>query len=287
MSYAEKTYKSNDGLTLYYRVYGTDDSGQKSPVICLSGLTRNSGDFNNFAERYSKDRNVYALDYRGRGKSDYDPAHANYNPQTYLGDIFTFLGHEGIQNAVFVGTSLGGILSMALAALAPQYFKAVLLNDIGPQVASSGGDRIAGYVGNDVRYPSIEDAVQAQKSQYISAYPDITDAQWKAITVPAFTWDEDQSNYRPNYDIAIGVALKEQLSEEQAVDLWPFFEALKPIPTLAIRGALSDVLSAEVFAKMKAVKPDLQTLELQNRGHVPLLDEPEAIPVIDAFMDAN
>ncbi len=283
MTFRESNYQSNDGLNLYYRTYG--DSDNRSPIICLSGLTRNSGDFNTFAERYSKDRTVYCLDYRGRGKSDYDKEYSNYNPQTYLGDILTFLAVSGIGKAVFVGTSLGGLLTMGLAGLAPQYLEAVVLNDIGPEVSSSGGARIAGYVGEDKRFSSLEEAAAAQKEQFGGAYPDLTDAAWLKLTEPAFMYDEAQDNYRPNYDLALGKALLEQMKDGETIDLWPFFEALKDIPTLAIRGALSDVLSEEVFQKMLDIHPNMKTLVVNNRGHVPVLDEPDAIKILDAFLE--
>ena len=285
MTFRESSYQSNDGLNLYYRIYG--DSNNRPPIICLSGLTRNSGDFNAFAERYSKDRTVYCLDYRGRGKSDYDPSYSNYNPQTYLGDILTFLAVSGIGKAVFVGTSLGGLLTMGLAGLAPQYLEAVVLNDIGPEVSSAGGARIAGYVGEDRRFSSLEEAAAAQKEQFNSAYPDLPDAAWLALAEPAFTYDEAQGNYRPNYDLALGKALLEQIKDGETIDLWPFFEALKDIPTLAIRGALSDVLSEEVFQKMLDIHPNMKTLVLDNRGHVPVLDEPDAIKILDTFLELS
>ncbi len=283
MSYQDCFYASNDGLSLYYREYGK--AADKCPIVCLSGLTRNSGDFHALAERYSKDRLVYCLDYRGRGKSNYDPDPSNYNPQTYLGDIMTFLAHTSVTEAVFVGTSLGGLLTMGLGGLAPQHVKAVLLNDIGPEVSSAGGDRIAGYVGEDVRYSSLQDAVTAQKALYNSAYPDLSDDGWLTLCKTSYIFDEEQGNYRANYDLAIGDALKEQINSGESIDLWPFFTALKEMPTLAIRGALSDVLSAEVFQKMLDIHPNMQTLVLENRGHVPLLDEPEALKLMDPFFD--
>jgi len=281
MPYSEGTYQSQDGLNLYFRTYG--NLKDRPPILCLSGLTRNSGDFDQFAERYSKDRIVYTLDYRGRGHSDYDPNYQNYNPQIYLGDIFSFFTFTGISKAVFVGTSLGGMLTMGFAGLAKQYIHAVMINDVGPEISSTGGGRIAGYVGKDVRFSSIEEAAKAQKEQYIGAYPDVPDEEWLRMTKPAFVLDKEAGNYRPNYDLAIGKALAEQISSGETIDLWPFFEGLKDIPTLALRGALSDVLSEETFSKMLDIHPNMETLVLQNRGHVPQLNEPEALAIMDPF----
>ncbi|MEH6404680.1 MAG: alpha/beta hydrolase [Sneathiella sp.] len=283
MSFEEKFYQSNDGLNLYYREYGGDN--QTTPVVCLSGLTRNSADFHDFALRYSGTRKVYCLDYRGRGKSDYDPECNNYNPQTYAMDALTFLSSKSIENAIFVGTSLGGIIAMGLSGLAPQYVSGAILNDIGPDIDTSGSERIADYVGKDIRFSSLKQAVSAQKKLYINAYPDLDDEGWLKTTEAAYVYDDEKSNYRQNYDLKLGQALGEQIKEDQQIDLWPFFESLKSVPTLAIRGALSDILSEETFDKMKAHHPQMQWLQLENRGHVPLLDEPLALNKMDKFFD--
>jgi len=283
MSYTEHYYQSNDGLNLYYRKYGKNTA--RFPLVCLAGLTRNSEDFDEFAEYFSKDRAVYTLDYRGRGKSDYDPDYKNYNPQTYLGDIYAFLMAADIEKAIFVGTSLGGILSMAFASLSPQHVAAIILNDIGPEVSSGGGSRIAGYVGKDNRFKTIEAATDAQRQLYTGAYPDLDEAAWRKTTETGFVYDATAGNYRPNYDLALGKAFAEQMSDDPSVDLWPFFEALNSVPLLAIRGALSDVLSAETFQKMQEANPDMQVLTLENRGHVPLLNEPPAMKELIRFIN--
>jgi len=283
MSFEEKYYQTNDGLNLYFREYDGDD--RTLPVVCLSGLTRNSSDFHDFALRYSGVRKIYCLDYRGRGKSDYDPQYKNYNPQTYLMDTLTFLSERSITQAIFVGTSLGGLITMGLSGFAPQYVGGAILNDIGPDVDTSGSERIAGYVGKDTRFSTLKKAVSAQKKLYVNAYPDLNEEGWIKTTEAAYIYDEEKSNYRQNYDLKIGQALIEQIDEDQEIDLWPFFESLKSAPTLAIRGALSDILSEEVFDKMKLCHPQMQWVTLENRGHVPLLDEPLALEKMDKFFE--
>ena len=283
MSFAEKYYQSQDGLNLYYREYGSE--GDACPLLCLSGLTRNSADFHSFAERYSKNRKVYALDYRGRGKSDRDTDYKNYNPQVYLGDIHSFLTSVGIERALFVGTSLGGLMTMVMAGFAKNFVAGAILNDVGPEVDKSGGARILGYVGKDVRFASLEEAAEKQKEQYVGAYPDLSDEDWLGQANTTFTYDEEAKNYCLNYDLNLSKALAEQLNSDEPVDLWPFFRALGDIPTLAIRGALSDVLSDTVFMRMKSENPNMETVVLKNRGHVPLLNEPELLPVLDKFID--
>ncbi len=282
MSFSENYYQSSDGLSLYYREYGSDKSS--CPIICLSGLTRSSLDFHDFAERYSKTRKVYTLDYRGRGKSAYDTDYKNYNPQTYLGDIFVFLTTKGIEKALFVGTSLGGLLTIAMAGLAKNFIAGAILNDVGPEVDKSGSSRILDYVGKDVRFATLEEAAVEQEKIYGGAYPDNSDNDWLGQSETTFVYDETAKNYRFNYDLSLARALAEQLNSEEQVDLWPFFKELGDLPVLAIRGALSDVLSAEVFARMKEEDPDMEALILNNRGHVPLLNEPEALTKLDEFI---
>lgn len=283
MSYTEHFYKSSDGLDLYYRVYG--NASDRLPIVCLSGITRNCGDFDEFAEGFSKDRQIFCLDYRGRGQSHWDTDYKNYNPQTYLGDIFVFLTTAQIEKAVFVGTSFGGLLCMGLSGLTPQYIAGVILNDVGPDISDEGGSRIAGYIETDVRYQTIEDVAAAQKSSYSAAYPDVDKGYWISTARVGFKYDDKDQNFKPNYDLAIGKALIEQTTDEQPIDLWPFFETMKAKPLLAIRGALSDVLSEETFQKMQKVNPDMQHLTLANRGHVPLLNEPLALKEITGFLE--
>jgi len=281
MTYTEAYYKSVDGLNLYYRHYVGPE--QAIPVICLSGLTRNSGDFNELASRYSKIRPFYCLDYRGRGKSDYDASYQNYNPQIYLQDILTFMAAINIEKAIFVGTSLGGLLTMGLAGIALEKIAGAVLNDVGPEIASEGGSRIAGYVGQDARFPSLEAAAHQQKETYGHVYPGLSDEEWLSMTAVSFILDEVTGDYKLNYDLNLGQALAEQIAAGNSFDLWPFFEALKAKPTVAIRGALSDVLSKDVFDTMQKLHPEMIAITLENRGHVPNLNEPPVLEALDRF----
>ena len=148
-----------DGLKLHYRDYpGSDD---RSPLLCLPGLTRNVRDFADFAERYSPRLRVLALEFRGRGDSAYDPLPARYTPLTYAGDVLELLDQLGIARAIFVGTSLGGLVTMTVAAIAPQRIAAAILNDVGPELSPEGVDRIKSYVGKDTRFATWDEAAQA------------------------------------------------------------------------------------------------------------------------------
>lgn len=276
----ERWFESADGLRLYYRDYAAQAPGQL-PVLCLPGLTRNSRDFEHVALRLRRERRVLCADLRGRGKSQHDPNWQNYHPGTYLGDIARLLDHAGVERCVFFGTSLGGILSMLTAAKQPQRIAAAILNDVGPEVDPAGLARIASYVG---RYPPARtwpEAVAIVRASYELALPDLTDEQWADFTRRSYS-DVDGVP-RLDMDPNIGEAVR-AAPAAAAPDLWPVFAALAPVPTLVLRGATSDILSRATFDRMQAQKPDLVPVEVPNRGHVPLLDEPEAVTAIDAFL---
>jgi pimeloyl-ACP methyl ester carboxylesterase len=284
--YAEKRFSVTDGLSLYYRDYaGPED---KPPVLCLPGLTRNSKDFETVAMRLQGRRRVISPDLRGRGKSDYDPDFHHYVPQTYVGDIFALMAAEGISRAAVIGTSLGGILAMMIAASNPDCLEAVVLNDVGPEIAPEGAARIAGYVGKMSKIETWDDAAEAQKTLNQSAFPDWTDADWMDFARRTFK-ESASGRPVPDYDPGIGRAFREPPRDESGKpppatpDLWPVYGALKPIPTMAIRGELSDILAEKTFERMKAEKPDLVTVTIPRVGHAPTLDEQEAQAALEGF----
>ena len=157
-AFEDRYFTVRDGLRLHYRDYA--GSLDRPPILCLPGLTRNSRDFAKLAERYSPRFRVLALEFRGRAQSEYDPQPMRYNPLTYAGDVIELLDQLGIAQAIFVGTSLGGLVTMTVAALAPQRIAATILNDIGPKLSTAGLDRIRSYVGKDVRFKSWDDAAE-------------------------------------------------------------------------------------------------------------------------------
>ena len=276
----ERWFESVDGLRLYYRDYAPEAPG-RLPVLCLPGLTRNSRDFEHVALRLRRERRVLCADLRGRGRSQHDPNWQNYHPGTYLGDIGRLLEHAGVERCIFFGTSLGGILTMLTAATQPQRIAAAILNDIGPEVDPAGLARIASYVG---RYPPARtwpEAVATVRSTYEIALPDLTDEQWADYARRSYS-DVDGVP-RLDMDPNIGEAVR-AAPAAAAPDLWSVFAALASVPTLVLRGASSDILSSATLERMQAAKPDLARVEVPNRGHVPLLDEPEAVAAIDAFL---
>jgi pimeloyl-ACP methyl ester carboxylesterase len=279
-AWIDRYFTSADGLRLYYRDYPAARQG-RLPVLCLPGLTRNCRDFESSALRIQGTRRVLCPDLRGRGRSQYDPNFLNYHPGTYVGDLARLLADAGAGKVILFGTSLGGILSMLLAATTPQVPGAVILNDIGPEVAPEGLQRIAGYVGRHGPVRSWQEAAEQMRSMYGVAMPDAGDADWLAFARRSYS----EVNGMPVLDVDPGVGEAVRAAPAGAApDLWPVYAALGPLPALAIRGALSDVLSAATFDRMQREKPDLQRLTVARRGHPPLLDEPECVAAIDRFL---
>lgn len=280
LAYRERTFTAQDGLQLYYRDYGADRDGL-APVVCLPGLTRNSVDFHVLALRLSRTRRVICPDLRGRGRSDYDPDYRNYAPHTYVLDLIHLLTVTGCHHVVIIGTSLGGLLAMGMGAINPTVLAGVALNDIGPEIDPAGLDRIRSYADKDPGAMTLDEAVARIQTLFRPALPDLTQEQWVAEAKRSFRRDGD-GRYVIDYDPDIGRAAGEQA--DQQVDIWPYFRSLRHIPTLSIRGGLSDILNAATVERMAAEKPDLMRAVVPNRGHVPLLDEPECTTAIDAFL---
>lgn len=281
--YAERYYRSHDGLELYYRDYAAQAGRSALPVLCLPGLTRNSRDFAALAERLqSRGRRVLAADLRGRGRSQHDPNWHNYHPGSYLADVQALLAHAGAPRAVFIGTSLGGLLSMLTALTHPGTIAGAVINDIGPEVEPAGLERIRGYVGRGQALASWEVAVLAARAINAHAFPDLTEAEWLAFARRLFR--EQDGRVLADYDPMIGEAAR--IAPVAPVDLWPAFRALAPLPALALRGAHSDILSSATLQRMQREKPDLRAVTVANRGHAPLLDEPVALAALDAFFES-
>jgi pimeloyl-ACP methyl ester carboxylesterase len=277
--YEDRYFTVGDGLRLHYRDYpGPSD---KPPLLCLHGLTRNSRDWAQFAMRYSPRHRVLALDFRGRGQSDYDPVSARYAPLTYAGDVIEMLDQLGIAEAIFVGTSLGGLVTMVIAATAPHRIKASILNDVGPDVDPAGIERILSYVGKDVRFGSWDEAAAAIAGNYGAAFERYGHDDW--VTMAKRNCREEKGEIRFDYDMAIAEPFKTTGPAPQ-VDLWPLFEALGSKPLLVIRGAKSDLLTAQTAAKMQSVAPDAKLALVPGVGHAPELNEAEAVAAIDDFL---
>jgi pimeloyl-ACP methyl ester carboxylesterase len=279
-TYAEIDWQSHDGLRLYARVYEAPASTAPT-VLCLHGLTRNSRDFEDLAPYLQRRHRVIVPDLRGRGFSARDPQPQNYQPGIYVQDILALLGTVDAARVAVIGTSLGGMLAMMLGFSHPARIAGIVLNDVGPEIDPAGIERIKQYAG---RLPSARTwraAVAQSVAVYGNAWPGLTAGRWEALARRGYR--EDAAGVvELDADPNIGEALR--AAPAAALDLWPLWGALRKVPTLAIRGARSDILSAATFARMQRENPDLLQLEVADRGHVPLLDEPECIAALDAFL---
>lgn len=278
--YVDGHYFVADGLKLYYRDYPGGSAG-RPPLLCLHALTRHSSDFAAFAERYSPRFRVIAPDFRGRGLSDYDPVPTRYNPLTYAGDILRLLDELDIDQAVFVGTSLGGLVTMALATIAPQRIAGAILNDVGPELSQAGLDRIMTYLGKDVSFKTWDEAAEAIADNNRHLPKSHTHADWLAMAHRMCR--ERNGHIVYDYDMAIVLPLA-SAGPQPTVDLWPFFTALAQKPLMVVRGEFSDLLSPETLERMRRAAPGASFVEVPGVGHAPSLDEPEARKAIDAFL---
>ena len=276
--YEDRYLTVRDGLRLHYRDYaGSED---RPPILCLPGLTRNARDFSGVAERYSPRFRVLVLEFRGRGMSEYDPMPARYVPPTYALDVIELLDQLGISRAIFVGTSLGGLVTMAIAAFSPERIAAAILNDIGPDISDAGIERIKSYVGKGVRFSSWDEAAETIAAN-TQAFENYSHDDW--VRMAKRNCREEAGEIVFDYDMAIAEPFKTAGPAPQ-VDMWPLFAALAQKPLLVTRGAKSDLLSAETLQKMHATAPSMKSAVVAGVGHAPELNEPEAVTAIDAFL---
>ena len=279
---AEYWFDSHDGLRLYSRVYASA-AADAAVVLCLHGLMRNSRDFGELAVHLAARHRVIVPDMRGRGLSARDPNFNNYQIPVYLQDVLTLLAGLGAAHASIIGTSMGGLMAMLLAATQPKLVSRIVLNDVGPEVDPRGLERIRGYAGRAAPVRSWAEAAAQVRADYGAAWPNLSDARWDEIARLSY-----RANAQGVPEVDADPLIREPLRDTSraAPDLWPLWGALARVPILAIRGAHSDILSVTTLARMQRGKPDLQVLQVANRGHAPLLDEPECVAAIDRFLAA-
>jgi pimeloyl-ACP methyl ester carboxylesterase len=284
--FEERVIATVDGLALYARDYAPLLPETGLPVICLHGLTRNSRDFEVIAPRIAAlGRRVIAADMRGRGQSANDPDPAHYVPAVYAQDVMKLMDALSIPKAVFIGTSMGGIITMTLAMMAPERIAAAVLNDIGPKVNVAGLSRIVGYVGHVRPVASWDDAVEAIRETNGVAFPGRADDEmfWRAFARRVFR-SRDDGQLELDYDPHIALAFADFDEDAPLPDMTPLFAALAQKPVLSVRGGISDLFSEDGVAAMRTVKPDLEAVTLDNIGHAPMLDEPEAWDAVLDFL---
>jgi pimeloyl-ACP methyl ester carboxylesterase len=281
-------YTARDGLRLYARHYPAPGSRLR-PVVCLAGLTRNCRDFHDIASVLSSPaqphpRHVYALDYRGRGRSAYDPDWRNYQVLNELLDVLDFMTIKELADTAIIGTSRGGILAMIMAAARPGNIGAVVLNDIGPLIEREGLLRIISYVGRVPLPATWKEAAELARSMNQRHFPAIPDHMWESIARQWYTDEAGQPAH--GYDQALNKTAS--VLDGPLPELWPQFKALSRIPAMVLRGEMSDILSAETAARMQREHPDLKLLTVAGQGHAPLLrDQASILAILDFLARAD
>ena len=282
--FTDHMFETDDGLKLHYRVYPATAEETGPPVLCLHGLTRNLKDFEDLAPRLGAlGRTVISATQRGRGGSDHDPQHERYTPAVYTQDMLALLDHLGVDKAVFIGTSMGGLMTMVAATMAPHRIAKAVLNDIGPELDPVGIARIRSYAGKTSgRFDSWQAAAEAIRAINGTAFPkESENAFW--LDFAHKTCREDNGVVMLDYDPAIAKSVAE--GGDTDVDLWPLFDAMKDIPTLVVRGGISDLLMTSTVEEMKRRKPDMEFVNVPDVGHAPFLTEDAAWAAIRGFLD--
>ena len=278
-------YTSRDGLRLHARHYSAGNSGRRA-VLCLPGLSRNARDFHVLASYLSDPaghrRDVYVLDYRGRGLSDFDPDWRNYSPYIEMLDVLDFMATFQLHDVAVIGTSRGGIIAMIMGTLRPTTIGAVVMNDIGPVIETEGLTRIIGYVGKTPVPVNWEDAARLIKDINQRDFPNISDREWQEYARQIF----NDVNGAPGmgYDPNLSKSITMLDPEHDIPAMWPQFDALSKIPVMVIRGENSDILSAETVEKMIVHHPGLVTHTVPDQGHAPLLRDQPTIEAIAHFL---
>jgi len=282
---ADHFVTAQDGLRLHVREYG-ERTARALPVVCLPGLARTTADFDPLAAALAgsrdRPRRVLPLDYRGRGLSQYDRDPSRYSIPIELDDVITVLTARAVASAVFVGTSRGGLIAMALAVARPTMIAGVVLNDIGPVIEPQGLMRIKGYVGKLPQPNSFTEGAEALRRLFGAQFPKLGEADWLASARRA--WQERDGRLVLTYDPRLADGLAALAPDQPLPTMWPQFDALAHLPMMIIRGANSDILSAETLAAMQARRCATTVLEIPDQGHAPLLAEPDTIARIAAFL---
>ena len=279
----EQFFTTSDGPRIHFREYRPSDGENKPAVLCLHGMTRNERDFEVLGPRIARlGHRVIVPSQRGRGMSDWDAKPERYNPAVYAADMLALLDHLGVHKAIFIGTSMGGAITMVSATLAPQRLIAAVLNDVGPEIDPAGLERIRGFVGLEKAARGWEEAAGLCRNINGLAFPNQSDpAFWLSFAKRIFR-EKGSGRIELDYDPQIRWSLAETSGPRP--DLWPVFDALRSIPTLVIRGDITDVLMISTVAEMRRRKPDLTVASVHSVGHAPFMTEPEAWQALEDFL---
>jgi len=276
----ERFVTAQDGLSLYVRDYPGPSGSHRTPVLCLTGLTRNSRDYEPLAAHLSADRRVICTDYRGRGRSDYDPVWQHYQPPTYVGDVGAILTALNLHRVIVVGTSLGGLVGMGLGLARPTALAGVVLNDVGPVLGLAGLGKIIAYLSDLSPLPDRQAALQRVRSMVDREDPP---AEVLERAVDTTFRQDSQGRYRFDWDANLLKPIRK--AKAPPPPLWPLYGGLRRIPVLVIRGEHSTLLTEDTLAAMQADRPDLESVTVPGVGHPPTLVEREAVAAIDRFLD--
>ncbi|WP_260583550.1 alpha/beta fold hydrolase [Sphingopyxis sp. PET50] len=274
---------SLDGVRLHARVYAESAHTELAPpILCMPGLARNARDFELLAPHLAQGRRVIVVEFRGRGDSAYAKDPMTYVPLTYVQDVVALLDDLKIDRFATVGTSLGGLVSMLLAATQPGRLVGAVLNDVGPELETAGLDRIRDYIGSGGSQPTWMHAARAFGELNAAVYPGYEIHDWLRLTKRTHRLTAE-GRVVTDYDKQIAAPLRVPHGGDAGVDLWPAYRALGAVPVLILRGALSDILARAAAGKMAAELPRARLVEVPGVGHAPTMDEAEALAAIDAW----
>lgn len=274
----EQRFTTSDGVSLAY-----EDSGEGLPLLCLAGLTRNARDFDDLRAVLPRGLRMICLTTRGREPSEFAADPMTYTVPCEARDALELLDHLGIERAVWVGTSRGGLISMLVAATAKHRMSGVLLNDIGPEIAADGLGRIMDYLGRRPAMKDYDEMAARLEADMGPAFPDFDRAQWRRLAARWFRAADDGLDLR--YDPRLRDAMLAGEGGGEIPDLWPVFDQMEGLPVAVVHGENSDLLSAETVARMRDRHPGLIAVTVPRRGHVPLLNEPESLDALERLVE--
>ena len=272
-------WQSHDRLRLYARIYETQDP--LATILCLPGLRRNSKDFEDIALHLQARYQVIAPDLRGRGLSAHDRHVTNYQTNIYVHDLLKLLRVLDVRRVIILGTALGGLIGMMLAVAQRPLVSALILNDMGPEVAAAGAQRFLRIIADRTPPRDWVAATRRQRELYGDAWPDLPAARWSQLTRRVFREDAHGRVLMDCDPMVVDVTLQRPAS---STDLWPLWGDLRHLSIQVIHGGRSDVLTLPILERMAAEHAGLRYVTLDNRGHFPLLDEPRALHAIDEFL---
>ncbi|PLX36770.1 MAG: alpha/beta hydrolase [Hyphomicrobiales bacterium] len=279
------TWKSNDGLSIAAADYPAI-SGDALPLVCLPGLTRSARDFEALARRISQGpiapRRVFAISFRGRGASDYDPDWNHYSPLVEMEDVRIGLEAAGIERCHILGTSRGGMVATMLASGNPGRVASLIFNDIGPVIEARGLEFIRDYMGKPVVPASWDEAAATLKERHSARFTALSDADWMHFARQ--TYRDENGAPALDFDENLGRTMDGVDFGKDLPDLWPVYDALPAIPILVIRGENSNILSEKTVAEMIARRPTTELMTVANEGHAPLLWKTEEADHIAEFL---